>query len=344
MNSPRTYDPIEPRRVAFLGLGVMGHPMAGHLARAGHRVSVYNRTAAKADAWATEYGGRAAATPREAAAAASLGQVHRAVSHDGRRLACKLQYPDMASAVEADLQQLKFIFSIYRRYDKAIDPSNIHVELMARLREELDYRREARNTSLYGEMLRDEPRVHVPEPLPELSTDRLLTMTWLDGERMMKFIEAHRDDQEMRNRVAYNMFRAWYVPFYFYGIIHGDPHLGNYSVRPDGSVNLLDFGCIRVFPPDFVRGVIDLYRAIESDDEEEAARSLGTQLQGRWSLPTALAFLIWFVFAPQCLSTIAVMRRETNGWKWPSFALAYLFGLAYVAAGATFWGATALGL
>ena len=68
------------------------------------------------------------------------------------------------------------------------------------------------------------------------------------------------------------------------------------------------------------------------------------RLQGRWSLPTALAFLMWFVFAPQCLSTIAVIRRETNGWKWPLFSLAYLFALAYVAAGATFWGATALGL
>jgi 3-hydroxyisobutyrate dehydrogenase len=68
----KTYDPIAPRRVAFLGLGVMGHPMAGHLARAGHQVSVYNRTAAKAQAWATEYGGRAAATPRDAAAGAEF--------------------------------------------------------------------------------------------------------------------------------------------------------------------------------------------------------------------------------------------------------------------------------
>jgi ferrous iron transport protein B len=84
--------------------------------------------------------------------------------------------------------------------------------------------------------------------------------------------------------------------------------------------------------------------SIESDDEAETERSLGTQLQGRWSLPTALAFLMWFVFAPQCLSTIAVMRRETNGWKWPIFALGYLFALAYLAAGATFWLATALGL
>ena len=69
-----------------------------------------------------------------------------------------------------------------------------------------------------------------------------------------------------------------------------------------------------------------------------------TSLQARWSLPTALAFLAWFVFAPQCLSTIAVTRRETNGWKWPLFMLAYLFGLAYIFAGLTYWIATALGL
>ena len=84
--------------------------------------------------------------------------------------------------------------------------------------------------------------------------------------------------------------------------------------------------------------------AIESGDEVQTERSLVGRLRGRWSLPTALAFLMWFVFAPQCLSTIAVIRRETNGWKWPLFALGYLFVLAYVAAGVTFWAATALGL
>jgi ferrous iron transport protein B len=84
--------------------------------------------------------------------------------------------------------------------------------------------------------------------------------------------------------------------------------------------------------------------SIEEDDESKAERSLTESLRGRWSLPTALAFLAWFVFAPQCLSTIAVTRRETNGWKWPAFMLAYLFGLAYLAAGATFWLATGLGL
>jgi ferrous iron transport protein B len=84
--------------------------------------------------------------------------------------------------------------------------------------------------------------------------------------------------------------------------------------------------------------------AIDAGDEHASAEALGHQLARRWSLPTALAFLMWFVFAPQCLSTIAVVRRETNGWKWPVFMLTYLFSLAYLAAGATFWLATALGL
>jgi len=84
--------------------------------------------------------------------------------------------------------------------------------------------------------------------------------------------------------------------------------------------------------------------AVAAEDEDQAALALGEQLRSKWSLPTALAFLAWFVFAPQCMSTIAVARRETNGWKWPAFMLLYLFGLAYVFAGLTYWTAVALGL
>ncbi|WOE75194.1 ferrous iron transporter B [Alterisphingorhabdus coralli] len=84
--------------------------------------------------------------------------------------------------------------------------------------------------------------------------------------------------------------------------------------------------------------------AVDAEDEDEQAVELGQQLAGRWSLPTALAFLAWFVFAPQCLSTIAVTRRETNSWRWPIFMLVYLFALAWIAAGITFWTASALGL
>ena len=84
--------------------------------------------------------------------------------------------------------------------------------------------------------------------------------------------------------------------------------------------------------------------AVDSPDKDATARALGSQLKAHWSLPTALAFLAWFVFAPQCLSTIAVARRETNGWKWPGFMLLYLFALAYLFAGITYWSAVALGL
>jgi ferrous iron transport protein B len=84
--------------------------------------------------------------------------------------------------------------------------------------------------------------------------------------------------------------------------------------------------------------------AIDAEDDEQAAEGLIPKLRAGWTLPTALAFLAWFVFAPQCLSTIAVARRETNGWKWPLFMLAYLFGLAYIFAGITYWLALAAGL
>ena len=173
--------------------------------------------------------------------------------HDGRLLACKLQYPDMQSAVEADLNQLKLILRIFESYDRAISTRQIQAEIAARLREELDYEREARHCRLYEEMLADEASVHVPEVVPEVSTSRLLTSTWLEGEPVISFVESHGD---LRAQLALHMFRAWYVPLYYYGIIHGDPHLGNYTVAPDHSLNLLDFGCVRIFPPRFVGGVI----------------------------------------------------------------------------------------
>ena len=209
----------------------------------------------------------------QAAAAASLGQVHRATGLDGRELACKLQYPDMRSVVEADLKQLKVVFAIYQRYDRAIDTSRIHAEIAARLREELDYDLEARHMALYARMLAREPGVHVPEEVAELSTDRLLTMTWLEGDRLMDWVGRSAAE---RNTVAHNMFRAWYVPFYNWGVIHGDPHLGNYTVRPDGTINLLDYGCIRVFRPKFIAGVIDLYHALQNDDRDLAVHAYQT--------------------------------------------------------------------
>ena len=208
---------------------------------------------------------------KTATRAASLGQVHRATALDGRTLACKLQYPDMASAVEADLRQLKLAMGLYERYDRAVTTAEIHSEIADRLREELDYEREAAHMRLYGEILRGEPGVGVPAPLPELSTRRLLTMTWLDGAPILDV--AKQAPLRERNEIALRMFRIWYVPFYYYGVIHGDPHLGNYTATPQLTVNLFDFGCIRVFPASFVRGVIDLYHALQRDDRDLAVHA-----------------------------------------------------------------------
>jgi predicted unusual protein kinase regulating ubiquinone biosynthesis (AarF/ABC1/UbiB family) len=213
--------------------------------------------------WEEKFG----AFEHEAAHAASLGQVHRARAKDGAALACKLQYPDMASAVEADLRQLKIVLSLYERWDRAVSTEEIHAEIAERLREELDYSREAAHLRLYRAILKKEALVTVPEPVAALSAKRLLTMQWLDGKPLLQFADA---PQEQRNAIASAMFRAWYVPFYDYGAIHGDPHLGNYSVRPDDGINLFDLGCVRIFPPLFVKGVIDLYRALETDDRELA--------------------------------------------------------------------------
>jgi predicted unusual protein kinase regulating ubiquinone biosynthesis (AarF/ABC1/UbiB family) len=204
------------------------------------------------------------------AASASLGQVHRAVAHDGAALAAKLQYPDMQSAVEADLTQLKVVFALHARMNPAVETGEILKEISARLREELDYDLEARHTALYGAIFGDEPAIRVPQVLPELSTKRLLTMTWLEGRRLMDYKGA---PLEHRNTIARAMFRAWWYPFSHYGVIHGDPHLGNYTIFETGSaradalgepagINLLDYGCIRTFPTPFVQGVIDLYTGL----------------------------------------------------------------------------------
>jgi len=249
---------------------------------------------------------------KETAAAASLGQVHKAVSHDGHELACKLQYPDMLSAIDADLKQLKIIFSLFERYDRAIKTSMIHRELSERLREELDYTLEARHTKLYAHMLKNEKNVHVPEVLDELSTNRLLTSTWLEGAPIMSYVG--KSTQE-RNTIAMNMFRAWYTPLYKYGIIHGDPHLGNYTIRDNLSINLLDFGCVRVFPPSFICGVIDLYHSLQNNDFDQSVHAYETWGFNNLSIEQVETLNIWasFIYGAVLEDKIRPISEVTNG-------------------------------
>ncbi len=235
------------------------------------------------------------------AAAASLGQVHRAQALDGTPLACKLQYPDMQSAVEADLQQLEWLFAIRRRMDPAIDTTEIAVEIGARMREELDYRREAKHAALYRSMLGGVETIRVPRAWPELSTGRLLTLDWLEGRRLLEYTKA---DLASRNRLATAMFTAWWFPFSRFGVIHGDPHLGNYTVFAEndapGGINLLDYGCIRIFPPRFVGGVVDLYHGLLHGDEALVVRAYETWGFQRLSRELIDILNIWarFIYGP----------------------------------------------
>ncbi len=247
---------------------------------------------------------------REAYAAASLGQVHRAVTLDGADVVCKLQYPDMESAVAADLRQLKILLAIFERYDRAVSTGGVQQEIADRLYEELDYTREARHLKLYRAMLKDEPAVAVPEVSDKLSTRRLLTMSWLDG---VRFAEAAKRGQRDRNAIAMHMFRAWYVPFYNFGVIHGDPHMGNYTIRPDNGINLLDFGCIRVFRPELVHGVIELYQALLTNDDARAVAAYAAWGFKNPSKALVEVLNIWarFIYAP-LLEDRARPIEETN--------------------------------
>jgi predicted unusual protein kinase regulating ubiquinone biosynthesis (AarF/ABC1/UbiB family) len=166
-------------------------------------------------------------------------------------------------------------------------------------------------------MLRDTPEVHVPSPVPELTTKRLLTMTWLEGRSILTRLEEEPPLEE-RNAYAKALFNAWYVPLYRYGVIHGDPHLGNYQVRPPGmenggGINLLDFGAIRVFPPRFITGTLTLYEAVRDEDRDKAAHAF--ELWGFKDLKreTMEVLLRWarFLYEPLLEDRVRAVQ-ETN--------------------------------
>ena len=209
---------------------------------------------------------------KKASKAASLGQVHRAIlKKNNLMVACKLQYPDMNNAIEADLKQLRLIMKLYNKIDNTIDTNEIYDELKERLFEETDYKNELKNIRIYRNIFLNDKSIHVPQTFNPFSTEKLITMTWLEGVPLSKIYKANNN---IRNKIASNLFKAWYLPFYKYGIIHGDPHPGNYTINEkEFSLNLLDYGCIRIFKPDFVAAVIKLYYALKNKDNDLAAQA-----------------------------------------------------------------------
>ena len=206
--------------------------------------------------------------------AASFGQVHKAKLNNGQLVACKIQYPDMLSTVKADLVQLKVVLNLFEKFNKVIKTSKIHSEIKERLFEEIDYIKEAQNIDIFNRIFKNETKINIPNIFSKYTTSKLITMSWLDGRPIHHLFTS--SNNKLKEKVATNIFNAWYKPFYSFAIIHGDPHFGNYSFTKNGNINLFDFGCIRIFPVNFVKAVIDLYYALERKDIDLAVEAYKT--------------------------------------------------------------------
>ena len=200
--------------------------------------------------------------------AASLGQVHKAKLKNGDLVACKLQYPDMQSAVNVDLNQFRIILNLFEKYNKAIKTKKIFLEIKDRLVEEIDYENEINNIKIFKKIFEFDKYVNIPKIYRNCSTKRLITMSWLEGLSLDEMLRYSKNKKNLSERIATNIFNTWYMPFYKFCVIHGDPHFGNYSFKKNGDINLFDFGCVRFFPIKFVKAVLNLYYALEKKDED----------------------------------------------------------------------------
>ena len=186
-------------------------------------------------------------------AAASIGQVHAAHLQDGREVVAKVQYPGVADAIRSDLANTELIASFVRLGAKlspirfTAEPSAIAEEITERVTEELDYRIEAANQTEFATYYRDHPFIHIPEVVPELSTERILVMDEHDG---MRWTAALDQPQELKDTWGEVITRFVYGSLYELGAFNADPHPGNYLFHEDGSVSFLDFGCVKRFSED----------------------------------------------------------------------------------------------
>ncbi len=210
--------------------------------------------------------------------AASFGQVHYARLADGRAVAVKLQYPDMDSVLAADLRTLRMAAPFIRRVT-GIDPQAVIAELAERFAEELDYEREAANMRRWRRALGrhlPEDRAAAPRPLAALTRRRVLVMTWMEGAHLTAI--APRLPQPLRNRIAADLLRSWYAPFFAQGLLHGDPHPGNIlwqeREKGEGRLVFLDFGCLRRYREREVTGVRRLLQAVRDEDPKRLATAL----------------------------------------------------------------------
>jgi predicted unusual protein kinase regulating ubiquinone biosynthesis (AarF/ABC1/UbiB family) len=206
-------------------------------------------------------------------AAASIGQVHRAVLGDGRIVAVKVQYPGVDRAIKSDLDNAERLYGMFSSFAlKSLDAKAIVDELRGRMGDELDYRLEARRQAEFAARYRGHPFIHVPEVVPERSGRRVLTSEWVEGQRWDEFLEsAGRDARQQAGEV---LFRFAQGSIHRHRMFNGDPHPGNYRFHPDGSVTFLDFGLVKRWLPGEFEQLTPVLDALLAHDIDETVRSL----------------------------------------------------------------------
>ncbi|KAB2345093.1 ABC1 kinase family protein [Actinomadura rudentiformis] len=214
---------------------------------------------------------------RRPLAAASIGQVHAARLHDGRRVAMKIQYPGVAEAMRSDLQNTELL-ATFLQLGRPLTGTMTRLDVKALAREvteriggELDYRAEAANQSEFADAYRGHPFIRVPEVVPELCTGRVFTQDLADG---MRWQEALQADQELKDRWGEVIYRFTIGSMRRLGLFNADPHPGNYLFNPDGTVTFVDFGCVTRFTPGQVRRIADFVTATVDGDADALAAAV----------------------------------------------------------------------
>jgi predicted unusual protein kinase regulating ubiquinone biosynthesis (AarF/ABC1/UbiB family) len=195
---------------------------------------------------------------RDAAAAASIGQVYRAKLHDGRRVAVKVQYPGVGAAVRADLQNLGLLMRAAKRFAPGVDTGAMASEIRERITEELDYEHEAQTQRAFARRWRGHPFIVIPDVVTDLCRQRVLVTEWVDG---MSFDRLKSAPQATRDRVGEIVFRFFFGSLYRFGQFSGDPHPGNFLLLEDGRVAFLDFGLTKMVTRATIEAELGVLRA-----------------------------------------------------------------------------------
>jgi predicted unusual protein kinase regulating ubiquinone biosynthesis (AarF/ABC1/UbiB family) len=260
----------------------------------------------------------------EPMAAASIGQVHHALLHDGREVAVKIQYPGAAEAIRDDLANTELLTTFFRFAASAAgggmqaDLRQMTQEIAARISEEIDYRHEAANISMFSKLYHGHPFIRVPEVIDEASGDHVLTMTYLGG---LDWVAAQQADQDLKDAWGEVILRFATGSYRHANLLHADPHPGNYCFGLDGTVGFVDFGCVKVLPERQRRSFLQMFRAAIDGRKQDLHRVMAES--GFLASDSALtaddvyqwwAGLCYELLAPQPATyTEETSRRATRG-------------------------------